>query len=268
MMQAPLLVLLTSLLAGLLATHVINRLLIRWGLGLSLWGAPGRCARCGGNLPWQVVLPGLEFVGHRVLPTCGHAIPPWRVGTLMVVVGGSAALALLYGGSSWLELSQSLLLFYLLLPLTVIDLRTLEVESRIVVAGIVLRFGCLALFAPHQLASMIGGALMGAGLFAMVDFFYQTLRGRTGLGEGDVAVMGLLGAFVGWQGILPVAGLAAVCGVLIGVPAMLVMRRPLSSPMPFVPFLALAGLAMRLSQTLWQEPLWRWMDSLKLGPLG
>ena len=268
MMQPLLPVLIASILSGFVATHVINRLLLRWGMGQSLLRDLGSCAWCGGSLPWQAVLPGLEFVGYRVLPTCGHAMPPWRAATLFGVIGGSAALALLHLDSSWLELSQTLLLFYLLIPLTAIDLRTLEVESRIVVAGIALRFFSLALFAPHQLAPMLGGALMGAGLFAMVEFFYQTLRGRSGLGEGDIAVMGLLGAFVGWQGILPVAGLAAVFGVLIGAPAMLVLRRPLSSPIPFVPFLALAGVAVQLSQTLWREQLWRWMDWLRLGPLG
>lgn len=268
MMQSLLPTLLSSILAGFLATHLINRLLLRWDQDLSLLGAFGRCARCGGNLPWQAILPGLELVGYRVLPTCGHAMPLWRGAMLVVVTGASVGLALLYQGAPWLELSQTLLLFYLLLPLTVIDLRSLEVESRIVVAGIVLRFCSLALLAPQQLAPMVGGALMGAGLFALVGFFYQTLRGRSGLGEGDVAVMGLLGAFVGWHGILPVAGLAALCGLLIGTPIMLALRRPLSSPIPFVPFLALSGLAIRLSQTLWLNELWRWMASLNLGPPG
>lgn len=267
-MQPLLPVLLSSILAGYFATHIINRLIIRWEMDMPLLGAIGRCAWCGGSLPWQAALPGLELTGYGVLPTCGHAIPRWRGGTLLGVVAGSALLALLYRNAPWLELSQTLLLFYLLVPMVVIDLRTLEVESRIVVAGILLRFVSLTLFAPQQLAPMVGGALMGAGLFAMVDFFYRTLRGRTGLGEGDVAVMGLLGAFVGWQGILPLAGLAAICGVLIGAPAMLMLRRPLSSPMPFVPFLALAGIVMRLGQNLWQGELWRWLASLKLGPLG
>ncbi len=265
-MMHPLLpVLLSSILAGYLATVVINRMLLCWALDKSIFAAPGRCAWCGGALPWQAVLPGLELIGRRVVPACGHAMPFWRVGTLLALVGGSAGLALLYRGGSWLELSQTLLLFYVLLPLTVIDLRTLEVDARIVVAGIALRFACLALLAPQQMVAMIGGMLMGAGLFAMVGFIYQALRERSGLGEGDAAVMGLLGAFVGWQGVAPVAGLAAVGGVLIGAPVLLVLRRSLASPLAFVPFLAASGLAVRLSQTLWQEQWWAWVSSLSLG---
>ena len=145
MMDTLLPVLLSSIFAGYLATLVINRMLLCWALDKSILAAPGRCAWCGGSLPWQAVLPGLELIGRRVLPACGHAMPFWRVGTLLALVGGSAGLALLYGGGSWLELSQTLLLLYVLLPLTVIDLRTLEVDARIVVGGIALRFACLAL---------------------------------------------------------------------------------------------------------------------------
>ncbi len=264
-MHAFLSLLVPALLAGYLMTLLMNRMLLRWPAGKSLFGSWGRCALCGGKLPWQAVLPGLELIGYKALPTCGHRLPAWRILNLAAMLGASGWLAYLYAGHSFLGLTQALLLCYVLMPLAAIDTGALEVEPRVVMTGVGLRFLALALFQPQQLVPMIGGMLMGAGLFAMVDFFYHALRGRPGLGEGDAAVMGLIGAFVGWQGVLPVAALAAVAGLAVGLPLLLAFRRSLATPIPFVPFLSAAALIVYLGQSLWADAWWAWIFSLRPG---
>ena len=97
----------------------------------------------------------------------------------------------------------------------------------------------------------------------MVELIYRTARNRMGLGEGDAAVMGLIGFFVGWQGVLPVVGLAALSGLIVGFPVLLLRREPASStPIPFVPFLAAAGMAVFLVQNL---GLPEWLGRLPFG---
>ena len=145
----------------------------------------------------------------------------------------------------------------------VIDLRTLTVETRLVLIGLALRAVGLAIFQRSLLLPMGGGMLIGAGLFTMVELIYRAARNRVGLGEGDAAVMGLIGFFVGWQGVLPVVGLAALSGLIVGFPLLLLRREPTSStPIPFVPFLAAAGMAVFLSQNL---GLPEWLGRLPFG---
>ncbi|MCZ6626937.1 MAG: A24 family peptidase [SAR324 cluster bacterium] len=257
------LVLAAALFAGYAMTFLLNRMLLRWPAGKTLFGNWGRCARCAGPLPWQALLPGLDLLWPGKLPACGHAMPVWRVFNLIALLAGSGWLAWLHAAQPLFALSQALLLLFVLLPLAAIDARVLEVEPRLVLGGIVLRLAALALVHPDQLAPMLGGMLMGAGLFAMVDFCYRALRRRPGLGEGDAAVMGLIGAFVGWQGILPVAALAALGGLAVGLPLLLAARRPLTTAIPFVPFLAAAGLIVYLGQSLWGDTWWGWIFMLR-----
>ncbi len=97
----------------------------------------------------------------------------------------------------------------------------------------------------------------------MVEIIYGALRNRQGLGQGDAAVLGLIGAFVGWEGVFAVVGLSALLGLLVGVPWMVVGRRGLAAPLPFVPFLGLAGLGVYISRALasdaWREGALHWL---------
>jgi prepilin signal peptidase PulO-like enzyme (type II secretory pathway) len=89
---------------------------------------------------------------------------------------------------------------------------------------------------------------MGAGFFHLLGLAYEVLRRRQGLGEGDAAVAGLLGAFIGWQGLLPMVGLAAALGLVAAVPLLASGRRTAQTPIPFVPFLCAAAMAVYLAR--------------------
>ncbi len=178
------------------------------------------------------------------LPLAGRL--GWLHGLLLACVG--AALVFHPGLGSPIALSQALLLLYLLYPLAWVDLLTLTVEPGLVIAGIAARMGSVLLFQREQALEMIGGMLGGAGLLYLVGFFYRELRGRVGLGDGDAALLGLIGAFVGWQGLLPVVILSAAGGIIAGAPALLLLRKPLDTPLPFAPFLCGGGLIVYLLQ--------------------
>lgn len=157
----------------------------------------------------------------------------------------------------WALWSQSILLWWLVFALAAIDLRSLLVDMRLVALGIALRWLYLLLWQRESLWDMGAGLLIGAGFFHIVGMFYEVLRGRTGLGEGDASVAGLIGSFVGWQGLLPLVALAALAGLLVSLPWLYGTRRPLSTPIPFVPFLCGAGLAVYIGQLHgWAVAFW------------
>lgn len=174
--------------------------------------------------------------------------PPSWLPTLNLVLLPAAALAISLhpAQGSAFALSQALLFFLLAYPLALVDLFTLTVEPALVLCGLALRLAALTAFDAGRLPEMLGGLLGGAGLLYLIGFAYRELRGREGLGSGDPAVMALIGAFVGWQGLPAVLLLSTAAGLLAGFPALLLARRPLSDPLPFVPFLCLGGLAVYL----------------------
>jgi prepilin signal peptidase PulO-like enzyme (type II secretory pathway) len=239
-----------SLLCGLVVGLAVNRLLkqrLREGDPFAAW--PGATPQAG-----QHGLPPSWRRGDRASRRALGAQPrtvlrfnPLLLNPLLLGAA-SLALSLLPGLARPLALSQALLLLYVLYPLALVDLVTLTIEPALVLGGVLLRMAAVLAAQRTEAADMLAGLLAGAGLLALVAFAYRWLRGREGLGEGDAAVLGLIGAFVGWHGLLPVVLLATGAGLLAGVPTLLVLRKPLHTPLPFAPFLCAAGLAVFLAQ--------------------
>lgn len=166
----------------------------------------------------------------------------WLVAASMTAV--TAAMSQLLIPGDWSGLSQLILFAAILFALALEDWISLTVDSRIIVIGLCLRLASLAILLPEQLRPMLVGMLCGAGLLLLIGTFYRTLRGRDGLGEGDAAVMGLIGAFVGWQGLFPALAIAALSGLAVALPVFALHRKPMTTAIPFVPFLALGGLVV------------------------
>jgi prepilin signal peptidase PulO-like enzyme (type II secretory pathway) len=167
-----------------------------------------------------------------------------------VLVPLSLMLAWLDRTASLFGFMQSLLLLCLLYPLAVLDWYTLQVELRLVLGGLLLRLAGLLVFDRARVPEAMLGMLAGAGTLALAALAYRAVRGRAGLGEGDAGVMAIAGAFTGWNGLLPVLLLAAAAGSLLGLAALLLLRKPLDTPIPFVPFLCAATLAVHAAQRL------------------
>jgi len=134
-----------------------------------------------------------------------------------------------------------------------IDRKTMLIEGRLITLAIILRLCWLLFFAPQDILNSISGLLIGAGLLFFVGFLYETFRHRQGLGEGDAAVLGLIGMWVGWQGLGAVLLIAAVTGIIIGGISLLKNREKnqefttlLRTQIPFAPYLCLAGLTVYL----------------------
>ncbi len=91
--------------------------------------------------------------------------------------------------------------------------------------------------------AVIGAA---AGYITLWSLFWAFLlvTGKEGLGYGDLKLLAALGAWLGWQAILPVLLLASLAGAAIGLILIVFGGRERSAPLPFGPFLAAAGFVM------------------------
>jgi leader peptidase (prepilin peptidase)/N-methyltransferase len=257
---------------GLLFGSFANVLIWRVPRGESIVSPGSHCPRCGHDIRWYDNVPVLSWLVLRGrCRDCGEPIA-WRYPAVELASG---ALWLLAGWRFGLSpaLPLAVVFFYLLLVLSVIDLDHRRLPTPLVatlggialVAAIAAQFTGLA-FAP--LTSEPGSGLLGSPLFLAglgfalgagtswgISAVYSTLRGKQGLGFGDVRLLGAMGFVLGPYVLLAYA-LANILGVAGAIPAMLVARRRLDdseavplgqASFPFGPFLAIAGVLTALA---------------------
>ena len=99
-----------------------------------------------------------------------------------------------------------------------------------------------AIFRPHlSLVQSLLGALIGAGILLLIYGAYYLLRKKEGLGLGDVTMMLMIGAFLGWRQTLFTLILASLLGALVGGFFILFRKKTLQYALPFGTFLAAAA---------------------------
>ena len=103
------------------------------------------------------------------------------------------------------------------------------------------------------MSSLIGIAIGAGVLFAIAEAYYR-VRGQEGLGMGDVKMLAMIGAFLGWPLTLLTLVFASFAGSVVGVGLMASGRGTMQAALPFGTFLALGALAAALIG----EPLLAW----------
>ncbi|MBE0596250.1 MAG: prepilin peptidase, partial [Desulfuromonadales bacterium] len=98
------------------------------------------------------------------------------------------------------------------------------------------------------------GIVAGGGSLYLIAAGYELLTKKEGMGGGDIKLLAMIGAFLGWQAILPVIFISSLMGSLVGVPLMLIRKADRRLAIPFGPFLA-AGAVIYL---LWGRQLISW----------
>jgi leader peptidase (prepilin peptidase)/N-methyltransferase len=100
----------------------------------------------------------------------------------------------------------------------------------------------------HGFAWSVAGGLVGAGLTAFVRGLSGLILRREALGSGDITLLAMIGAFIGWQPTVAVFVLAPLFGIVSALPLRLFGRQ---SHLPYGPFLAAATIGVLFS--------WRWL---------
>jgi leader peptidase (prepilin peptidase)/N-methyltransferase len=199
-----------------------------------------RCPACGRSLQWYENIPVVSWAALRArCAGCGQAISiMYPVVELFTAVTFAAAY-LVFGPTPLL--AARLLLASALIVLAVTDLRERLLPNAITYPGIVAGL-VFSLFLPPGIVNAALGVVVGAGVpFVIGEAFYR-LRGIEGLGMGDVKMLAMIGAFLGWQLALFTLFAASLLGVLFGVP-MTLIRRDRYYEIPLGTFLALGALA-------------------------
>ncbi|HHQ4702660.1 TPA: prepilin peptidase [Aeromonas hydrophila] len=151
-------------------------------------------------------------------------------------------------------LLAALLLTWVLVALTFIDLDKMLLPDQLTLPllWVGLLFNLSGGFAP--LADAVIGAMAGYLVLWSLYWAFKLLTGKEGMGYGDFKLLAALGAWLGWQALPIVLLLSSLVGAFIGIGLILLRNHHQNKPIPFGPYLAIAGwIAL-----LWGDTITRW----------
>ena len=171
---------------------------------------------------------------------CGAKIS-LRYPTVEAVTALLSGFAAWQFGVSW-ETAGALLLTWSLIPLTMIDIDHQLLPDSITLP--LLWFGLgLNLFGVFtDLSTAVIGAMAGYLVLWSVYWGFKLLTGKEGMGYGDFKLLAMLGAWMGWQQLPAIILLSSLVGAVIGIGMIVIRGRDHTIPIPFGPYLAIAGL--------------------------
>jgi len=238
------LLLVSLVLLGLAVGSFLNVCIHRVPARASVVHPGSRCPSCGYALRWADNIPVVSYavLGGR----CRSCKAPISIRYPIVELITMAVFILHYlvFGAD-LILVPRLLLACVLIVLFAIDLEHHLLPNVITLPGIVIGFLCSFLFAPGPVSSLIG-ILLGGGLLWLIGEAYYRYAGQDGMGGGDVKMLAMLGAFLGWQMVLVTLVFSSIAGAVTGLLVIALRRGDLKYALPYGTFLSLAGLVASL----------------------
>ena len=191
----------------------------------------GRCRDCGA--PISIRYPIVEAITAGAFLACY-----WAIGPQLLLV-------------------PRLVLVAALIALFAIDLEHQLLPDRITLPGIVAGL-VFSLFLPPGLRDAVLGMLIGGGvLWALAETYFR-VRGIEGMGFGDVKMLAMVGAFLGWRGVVVTFVLSSLLGGFFAVALLVSRRTTLTSALPFGTFLSVAAFIASLKG----EALLNWYLSM------
>ncbi len=155
-----------------------------------------RCRSCGTVLDVKDLVPLVSYIILRGRCRHCHSSIPAQSFHVELLALGAAVLAIIAGGSA-AEMGVTALWLWLLITLTACDLIWFRLPNAPTAVLALVSLAMATLPGGPGLQQAVIGALIGAGSFALLAWGYHKLRGRVGLGQGDVKLMVGLGAFAG-----------------------------------------------------------------------
>ena len=211
---------------------------------------PSHCPHCKHRLSWYENLPLLSWLALRgKCRHCGTPIsaqyPLVEFVTMLLVLACVANF-----GFGWRGFGAILFTCFLV-ALAGIDLRTRLLPDQLTLP--LLWLGLIA--SVENLYIGQKSALLGvmAGYFSLwsVYWVFKQITGKEGMGHGDFKLLAAIGAWVGLKGILPTILLSSLVGAIIGSIWLAAKGRDRATPIPFGPYLAIAGWIA----FFWSDPL-------------
>jgi len=232
-------------LLGLAVGSFLNVCIHRLPRNQSLNSPPSRCPSCEYRLRWFDNIPVLSYVllGGR----CRKCRAPISI-RYPVVELITMALFIIHGVVfGWSALLVPRLVFACaMVVLFAIDLEHQLLPNVITLPGIVVGVIASAVLPPGIVDALIG-VLIGGGVLWLIGEAYFRYSGQEGMGGGDVKMLAMIGAFLGWKLVLVTLVLSSIAGSLIGLAVIAFRKGGMKYALPYGTFLALGALVASLA---------------------
>jgi len=222
---------------GALIGSFLNVCIVRLPAERSVVRPRSRCPKCGYQLSWYDNIPILSWLVLRArCRSCREPVSP-------VYPLVELATALIWAGMVWrngltLDAFAGAFFCTVLLGIAMTDAREYIIPDEFTIGGLVVGLLLAAVGGAHALLNAAIGAAAGFALLWVVGQAGTWAFKEEAMGGGDIKMMAMVGAFVGWQGVLLAIFLGALVGTIIFLPLTLLGRKRL---VPFGVFLALGA---------------------------
>jgi len=222
---------------GMCIGSFLNVCIYRIPAGKSIVHPASACPNCGTVIRWYDNIPLLSYLILRGrCRGCDTRISV-RYPIIEVLCGLFAVTSGLHYGYGLPALIYFVLIAALLV-ITFIDIDHRIIPDIISLPGIPLGFICSFLLPQLKWSESLIGILAGGGSLLAVAWGYQLITGKDGMGGGDVKLLAMIGAFLGWKGVVFTIMASSLIGTLIGVVLMMRSGKDMKMAVPFGPFLA------------------------------
>ena len=226
---------------GLCIGSFLNVCIYRLPVSKSIVHPRSMCTNCGTLIRFYDNIPVFSYLWLK--GRCRHCQEkiPLRYPIIELLAGFFALATFLKFGLT----IESLLYFAFiasLLVVTFIDLDHRIIPDVITLPGIPLCFAAGFALPAITYKEALLGILAGGGSLFLVAWTYNLITKKEGMGGGDIKLLAMMGAIVGWKGILFTIFTASLIGTLAGLAVMLQSHKGMKLAVPFGPFLSIGSI--------------------------
>jgi leader peptidase (prepilin peptidase) / N-methyltransferase len=229
---------------GLSVGSFLNVCIHRLPKKSSIVQPPSSCPHCGYMLRWFDNIPVVSYALLR--GRCRKCKAPISIRYPLIELVTMAVFIvhyLVFGLD--IILVPRLLFACVLIVLFAIDLEHHLLPNVITLPGIIVGLAFSTMLPPGLTDALIG-TLVGGGILWVIGEAYYRYAGQEGMGGGDVKMLAMIGAFLGWQLVILTLVLSSILGSIIGVIVLAVRRGGMKYALPYGTFLSLAALTASL----------------------
>ena len=215
----------------------LNVCIYRIPLKRSIVSPPSECPYCGEKIRPYDNIPLFSYLFLKgKCRYCRNHIS-WQYPAVEVLTGLLSLFSFIRYGLTY-QYFLVLFLLGVLLTISFIDLYHKIIPDILTLPGIVAGWASSFVFANITWLDSFIGIMAGGGSLFVVAFVYERITGREGMGGGDVKMLAMIGAWMGWRPLPLIVLISSLTGTLIGLAFILLAGKEYRFKIPFGPFLA------------------------------
>ncbi len=226
---------------GMCIGSFLNVCIYRMPISESLVFPRSKCPKCGNLIRFYDNIPVFSYLFLK--GRCRHCSTsiPIRYAMVEIITGLSAFSVYKKFGLTF----PAVIYFIFIAALIVIiyiDIDHKIIPNRITLPGIPICFLFSFVLPEMSPIDSLIGILAGGGSLFLVDWVYKAVTKKHGMGGGDIKLLAMIGAIIGWKGVLFTIYMSSIVGTLAGLMVIVYRKKNLKFAIPFGPFLSIGAI--------------------------